>query len=174
MPEPALLSVPASPYDGWSRREGIVEGGAARPLPGVPSAACLARSKPACHISSTNSLSLEIVAGLARYSRRVPCRRSVTRWASRRTLRCCETADRVTAKCSAISPAGSSVAAMRWRIARRVGSAIARRTMSRSSPAGSCPISPRCMRAAVQRCHRPTCRPSGSLKVAILPMPGMS
>src|SRR6266566_2867296 len=57
--------------------------------------------------------------------RRVPSRRSLTRPASCRTRKCCETACRVTSKCVAIRPAAISWSRTRCRISRRRGSAMA-------------------------------------------------
>jgi hypothetical protein len=80
--------------------------------------------------SSRNAFSSASPSGRARYRRLVPLRRSVTSPASFRTLRCCETAGRVTSKCEAISPAESSSSQTSRGIRRRCGAAIPLRAAS--------------------------------------------
>src|SRR5262245_49769240 len=65
--------------------------------------------------------------------RRVPSAREVTRPASLSTLRCCETAGRLTGTSSAISPTARGRAATRSKISRRVGSASAVNAWARDS-----------------------------------------
>src|SRR5689334_11443388 len=54
--------------------------------------------------------------------RRLPARRSITRPASLRILRCCETAGRLTGSSRASSPTGRPPSARRSKMARLVGS----------------------------------------------------
>src|SRR3954451_12182510 len=65
--------------------------------------------------------------------RRVPSARAVTRPAALSTLRCCETAGRLTGRSSAISPTARGRAATRSKISRRVGSARAGKAWARAS-----------------------------------------
>src|SRR5205823_4404315 len=90
------------------------------------SATSRSRSSPDVQYSPRNLRSFFISFRSARYKRRVPSRRSVTKPAVLRTARCCEIAERVTvAKRSAISVAGSSRVHTNRRISRRRGSANA-------------------------------------------------
>src|SRR5262249_29605756 len=79
---------------------------------------------------ATNACTSASRSGRARYSLRVPSRRSVTSPASRSTRRCLEIFGRVTSKCAATSPAVHSCAQTRRKISCRRGSAMARSTAS--------------------------------------------
>src|SRR6266849_10134266 len=68
--------------------------------------------------------------GLTLYTRSRPTRRSATRRASRKTRRCFEIAGLLDRKSAASAPAFAGPARKRSRIARRVGSAMARKTSS--------------------------------------------
>src|SRR5229473_4438880 len=69
-------------------------------------------------------------SGLTLYTRSRPTRRSATRRASRKTRRCFEIAGLLDRKSAASAPAFAGPARNRSRIARRVGSAMARKTSS--------------------------------------------
>ncbi len=103
----------------------------------VASARALNRSNASGHIRARNALSSARPSGRVRYRRRTPVRRSVRSPQSLRIVRCWEMAVRVTGKCAAMSPAAISSSATSRRMARRRGSAIARRT---SSVGGSFPL----------------------------------
>src|SRR5262249_33113971 len=79
---------------------------------------------------ATNACTSASRSGRARYSLRVPSRRSVTSPASRSTRRCLEMFGRATSKCAATSPAVHSCAQTRRKISCRRGSAMARSTAS--------------------------------------------
>src|SRR5882757_3002434 len=89
-----------------------------------------ATSRDEAHNSSSISRTACSPDGAPRYSRRVPSRRSVISPAFFSTVRCWLTAGRVTSNAAAISPADSSSCATSARIARRRGSAKARKASS--------------------------------------------
>ena len=143
-------------------------------MPRSASTSLRATSRDDAHTSLRNCRSSSSPSGLARYSRRVPSRRSVSRPAFFSTVRCWLTAVLLTSNAAAISPAGSSASATSRRMARRRGSAMA---LSASSVACSSLIAASCgsVLIAVAQLHSPTWFPSGSVKMANRPKsPGRS
>src|SRR5215471_1598911 len=95
------------------------------------SAAAFSAARRSDHICSTNAVTSLSPSRRQRYSRWLPAGLTVTSPASARTRRCWETAGRLMpGNWSAISPAATSSSRTSQRIARRVGSASARKVPS--------------------------------------------
>src|SRR6266446_4634436 len=94
-------------------------------------------------------------SGLTLYTRSRPTRRSATRRASRKTRRCFEIAGLLDRKSAASAPAFAGPARKRSRIARRVGSAMARKTSSEALA--------RCMICTLMVTYHSKRRPSTTL-----------